>query len=153
MSSRRRRARNGNGEETQVFKIGTCPYCGRENIQLTEHHLYKKAVFGSNDITILACRKCHDVIEFLITTMEGMILRSFVSVYRDINKGFRKGEINGFEIDLERKMNEEDVINAIMPSILKAFKKIESRGVNPWLKKRMKNKGVTIKIKNKDEEG
>jgi transcription elongation factor Elf1 len=138
---------NGNGNG-RIYKIGTCPYCGKSNIQLTEHHLYKKAVFGYNDIVIIACRKCHDVIEYLITTMEGMILRSFVSCYRDVNKGFRKGEINGLEIDLEKKMNEEEVIDAMMPLVIKAFDKIQSRGFNPWLVKRIKTKGVTIRLNN-----
>lgn len=142
---------NGNENNGQTYKIGTCPYCGRENIQITEHHIYKRAVYGENERIALACRDCHNVIEFLNRMWENMVLRPFIGCYKDVFKAFEKGEINGFEIRLDGKMDEKEVIRALMPIVLKGFKKIENKGINPWLEERIEKKGISVRAKKKKE--
>jgi len=149
----RKKRKNGNDNENngQVFKIGTCMICERENVPLTEHHIYKKAVYGESDRKFMLCRDCHDVLEFINRTWENMVLRPFIRCYRQIFNAFLKGEINGFPIDLFKKIDERELINALMPIILKEFKRIENKGVNPWLSERIATKGISVKARKKNE--
>ncbi len=142
---------NDNGNNIQVYRIGTCPYCGRENVQITEHHVYKRAVYGENERIALACRDCHNVIEFLNRMWENMVLRPFIGCYKDVFNAFEKGEINGLKINLNGKMDEKEVVRALMPIVLKGFKKIENKGINPWLEERIEKKGISIRAKKKRE--
>lgn len=38
-----------------------------------------------------------------------------------------------------------------MPIILKEFKRIENKGVNPWLSERIATKGISVKARKKNE--
>jgi hypothetical protein len=152
LSSRRKKWNgdsNGNGNG-QTYKIGTCPICKEENVQLSEHHIYKKAVYGESDIKFIMCRRCHDVVEFINRTWENMVLRPFIRCYRETFNSFAKGEINGLKIDVKNKIDEEALIEALMPIVIRGFSRIENKGVNPWLQDRVKNKGIKSK-KKKDE--
>lgn len=118
---------------------------------MSEHHIYKKAVYGDNDRKFILCRECHDIVEYLNRTWENMVLRPFMRTYREVFNAFLKGEINGFKIDLKEKMDEKEVINALMPIVIKGFKRIENKGVNPWLEERIEKKGISIKAKKKKD--
>jgi hypothetical protein len=151
----RRRRRNGNGNDNgdanHFFKIGTCPICGRENVQLSEHHIYKKAVFGDSDKRYMLCRDCHDVIEFVNRVWENMVLRTFMFCYRKTFNAFLTGNINGLKINIEERIDEEALIQALMPTVLRGFEKIEKKGINPWLEDRIANKGVYVAPRNKNK--
>lgn len=148
---RNKRKNNGDDNNGQSFRIGTCPFCGRQNVSMSEHHIYKKAVYGDNDRKFILCRECHDIVEYLNRTWENMVLRPFMRTYREVFNAFLKGEINGFKIDLKEKMDEKEVINALMPIVIKGFKRIENKGVNPWLEERIEKKGISIKAKKKKD--
>lgn len=152
MSNRKRR-NNGNDNNGQSFRIGTCPICGKENVPLSEHHIYKKAVYGDSDRKFSLCRDCHDVIEFMNRTWENMTLRPFIRIYREIFNAFCKGEINGFKISLTEKMDEEELIKALTPTVVRGFQRIERKGVNPWLENRIVKKGISIIPKKKKDNG
>jgi len=151
----RKKRRNGNGRDNgdanYFFKIGTCPVCRKENVQLSEHHIYKKAVFGDNDKKYTMCRDCHDMIEFINRIWENMVLRTFMFCYRKTFNAFLAGNINGLKIIPEEKIDEEALIQALMPTILNGFKKIERKGINPWLEDRIANKGVYVRPRNKNK--
>jgi hypothetical protein len=116
--------------------MGTCPVCKKTNIPLTEHHIFKRAVFGDNDIKFLICRECHDVLEERIRAAENSALRAFSYVNRKIFKKFIRGE------DLS-----DEVIYQI---VLEGFRKVINRitmSQNNWLEQRIKTKGVSINKK------
>jgi transcription elongation factor Elf1 len=121
---------NSNGNGHYFFKIGTCPRCKKENVNLTEHHLYKRAVFGDSPIVILACRECHDDVEAIIREMENAILRAFIYCYRKVNKGFFSG----------KEFSREE----IMQIVSQGFVKVNGNNTNPWLEERIRTKGITI---------
>jgi hypothetical protein len=121
---------NGNGNGFRPLKIGTYPRCEKENIPLTEHHFYKRAVFGESDIIILVCRECHDDLEALIREMENAILRPFIYCYRKVNKGFFSG----------KDFSKEDV----MQIVSQGFAKINGRSTNPWLEERIRTKSISL---------
>ena len=101
-----------------------------EDVALTEHHIFKRAVFGDNPIKVYVCRDCHDEVEALIREMENAILRAFIYCYRKINKGVLSG----------KKFSTEE----IMEVALQGFRKINERNVNPWLERRIRTKAVSV---------
>lgn len=152
MSRKRRHdPNNGNDNNGQSFRTGICPMCGRDNVPLSEHHIYKKAVFGESDRKFILCRDCHDVIEFINRVWENMVLRAFIRSYRQVFNAFRSGNINGLEIKLHEKMDEQDLIDALMPIVIRGFARIENKGINPWLAERILTKGISVKAKKKRE--
>ncbi|GEM_PF-2737922 len=140
--TRRKRNHNHNGNGC-FFRIGTCPICGQENVPLTEHHIYKRSVFGESERKFLLCRKCHDRIELINRTWENMVLRSFQSCYKKLFDSFLRGERN--------EEDEDELVMALEPYVLQGFKKIERRGINPWLKERIVKKGIYVRSKTKKE--
>lgn len=125
---------NGNGKNGKpfLFKIGYCPICKKDNVPLTEHHLFKRAVFGNNQIIFYACRDCHDIIEEVIREMENSILRAFVGCYRRVNKILiRQG----------RRPSPSELTEII----LQGFAKIDGYSQNPWLKRRIETKAVSLR--------
>ncbi|HPD19780.1 MAG TPA: hypothetical protein PLV95_00890 [Candidatus Pacearchaeota archaeon] len=139
----RKRNHKGNNGNGNFFRIGTCPVCGQENVPLTEHHIYKRSVFGESEKKFSLCRRCHDKIEFINRTWENMVLRSFQSCYRELFNSFLRGE--------RKEEDEDELIAALEPYVLQGFKKIEKRGINPWLKERIVKKGIYIRSKSKRE--
>ena len=135
--SRRKWNGNGNGNG-HSFKIGRCPVCEKENIPLTEHHIYKRAVFGDNEIIVYVCRDCHDKVEVVIREMENAILRAFIYCYRKINKGILSGKTFSTEQTME--------------TVLQGFRKINERNVNPWLEKRIRTKAVSVGSRGRKKE-
>lgn len=128
--------KNGNGKngangKVFFFKIGTCPICKKENVPLTEHHIFKKAVFGNNGRVVYGCRDCHDEVENFIRQMENTILRAFPSCYRRMNK----------IIWVDGRMPTEEEMFEI---VLQGFKKINAKLVNPWLEERIKSKSFIV---------
>lgn len=119
---------NSNG--SRPFKIGTCPRCEKENIPLTEHHFYKRAVFGDSQIVILVCRECHDELETLIREVENAILRPFIYCYRKVNKGFFSGK------DFSRE--------ELMQIVSQGFMKINGKNTNSWLEERIRTKAISV---------
>ena len=99
---------------------------------MTEHHLFKRAVFGNNQIIVYACRDCHDIIEEVIREMENSILRAFVGCYRRVNK---------ILIRQSRKPSSSELTEII----LQGFAKIDGYLENPWLKRRIETKAVSLR--------
>ncbi len=151
MSKRKSRDNHNENGNNHFFRIGTCPICGRENVQLGEHHIFKKAVFGDSDRKFILCRDCHDVIEFINRVWENMVLRTFMFCYRKTFNAFLAGRINGLEIKLDERINEEVLIQALMPIVLEGFEEIARKGVNPWLEDRILNKGLNVEPRDKNE--
>lgn len=110
--------------------------CRRDGIPLTEHHLFKRAVFGENTIVVYICRECHDFVEENVREMENSILRAFIYCYRKLNKEIvRQG----------KRPTQQDIITII----LQGFAKIGEKTENPWLEKRIKTKAISLREKKK----
>jgi uncharacterized protein YlaI len=112
--------------------MGRCPVCKRVNIPLTEHHFFKRAVFGDNGIIVYICRDCHDNVEATVREMENSILRAFIYCYRRINKGM---------VYQGKRFTPDELIEII----LQGFAKINARSENPWLRRRIKTKAVSLR--------
>ncbi|MDD5098523.1 MAG: hypothetical protein PHD31_02295 [Candidatus Pacebacteria bacterium] len=133
---------NGNGNKLKArrayFKIGTCPKCKRENVPLTNHHIYPRWVYGPNDIREYLCRECHDEVEKWNREFERMVLRLFQKCYRLIYRAF---------------MNEEryKVVNKtkIFGIAIDGLKKVITRSVSEWIERRMTTEGVSLKNKDR----
>ena len=78
-------------------KAGICPICHEYYPALTEHHIYKRAVFGrgkDNNKTIYICSYCQIEVDAEISRREGQALRNrVISVYEDTILSFVEGSI------------------------------------------------------------
>ena len=88
-------------------KIGYCSKCGRSGIPLTEHHIFKRSVFGNNDNTVLLCRECHNDLENQVRFMENMILRLFKPCYSALYYRFMDNKV----------LEEKDIVSICMKRI------------------------------------
>lgn len=63
--------------------IDVCPIC-LERKKLTNHHLWRRAVFGrgnkNNEIELI-CNECHQTLEAEITRKENQILKQHPEIY------------------------------------------------------------------------
>lgn len=129
---------NGNGNGNGYHKIGTCPKCKRENIPLTEHHIWKRSVWGPNNHTVFLCRDCHDELESKVRIMENMILRLFMLCYKALYYDFMNGE---------EELNDDHIMKICIDGL-----EIKKSVIEPieleegWVVKRMQNKVSLKKI-------
>lgn len=129
---------NGNGNSNGCHKLGTCPKCKRENIPLTEHHIWKRSVWGPNNHTVFLCRDCHDELESKVRIMENMILRLFMLCYKALYYDFMNGK---------EELSDDHIMKICIVGLKKMIKKImtESIGLKEgWIIKRMQKKGVLL---------
>jgi len=91
------------------------------------------------------------VIEFINRVWENMVLRTFMFCYRKTFNAFLAGRINGLEIKPDERIDEEVLIQALMPIVLKGFEEIVRKGVNLWLEDRILNKGINVRPRDKNE--
>lgn len=71
--------------------LGQCALCGREGVELTEHHLTPKEMGGTFMETALLCRACHrqihalytneDLVRMGLTTIEALLTDPSVAAY------------------------------------------------------------------------
>jgi 5-methylcytosine-specific restriction enzyme A len=62
---------------------GTCELCGRENIELTVHHLTPREEGGSHLPTALLCRSCHKQIHAVYSNRELAIRMNTIPLIKD----------------------------------------------------------------------
>lgn len=124
---------NGNGNGNGYHKIGTCPKCKRENIPLTEHHIWKRSVWGPNNHTVFLCRDCHDELESKVRIMENMILRLFMLCYKALYYDF---------MNSKEELNDDHIMKICIDSLEEMIKKITKpiELKESWIVKRMQNK-------------
>lgn len=128
---------NGKTKGNGYYKLGTCPRCEKENIPLTEHHIWKRSVWGPNDYTVFLCRDCHDELEAKVRIMENMVLRLFMFCYRSLYRDFMN----------KKKVTEEDIVSICLEGLKVLFKKIMFKNEfndfpikQGWALKRMQKK-------------
>lgn len=75
-----------------MCRIGYCPGCRRHGMLLTNHHNWKRSVWGrnkkKNSKTTWLCRDCHTKLEVKISKKEGKILRQHPEIYIDTLNDF-----------------------------------------------------------------
>lgn len=126
---------NGNGNGNGYNKYGVCSKCEKETI-LTEHHIWKRSVWGPNDYTVFLCRDCHDELERKVRIMENMILRLFMFCYEALYYDFMSGE---------EELNDDHIMKICIDGL-----EIKKSVIEPieleegWVVKRMQNK-VSLK--------
>lgn len=136
--ARTKKNKNGNGNGYS-FKIGNCPKCGRENVPLTEHHIWKRSVWGPNNHTVFLCRECHDELEAKVRIMENMILRLFMLCYKAIYYDFMKKD---------EELTDDAIMKICITGLKKMVKKTvaDSIGLKEgWIIRRMQKKGVLLR--------
>ncbi|MFA5754999.1 MAG: hypothetical protein WC909_01375 [Candidatus Paceibacterota bacterium] len=119
------------------FKMGTCPKCGKELVPLTEHHIWKRSVWGPNNRTVFLCRDCHNELERKVRIMENMILRLFMFCYKAIYRDFMSGS----------SLTNDDIMKICLTGLKKMISKIlnESLEVKQgWIVKMMKKKDILL---------
>ena len=130
---------NGNGNGYCYYKLGTCPRCGKENIPLTEHHIWKRSVWGPNNHTVFLCRDCHNELEVKVRIMENMILRLFMFCYKALYRDFMN----------KKEVSEEDIMSICLKGLSRLVKKILFKDCvlikHGWVLRRMQKKSVLLK--------
>lgn len=75
-----------------MCRIGYCPGCRRHGVVLTNHHNWKRSVWGrdkkKNGKTTWLCRDCHSELEAEITKKENAILKQHPEIYADTLREF-----------------------------------------------------------------
>lgn len=96
------------------MKIGTCEFCGRKNIVVTEHHLIPKATHSKKKVkkfnrdlnrTVNVCRPCHSHIHAIFSEKELAIN------FNTINLILAKKESKEFVNWIKDKPNELKINN------------------------------------------
>lgn len=123
---------NGNSNGNGYNKYGVCSKCKKETI-LTEHHIWKRSVWGPNDYTVFLCRDCHDDLERKVRVMENMILRLFMSCYEKLYHDF---------MDSKEELSDDYIMKICIDSLEEMIKKITKpiELKESWIVKRMQNK-------------
>ncbi len=146
MNNRRNGARakeyrsNGNHYENGFHKYGICPKCKKEGL-LTEHHIWKRSVWGPNGHTVFLCRECHDKLETKVRIMENMILRLFMPCYKALYYDF---------MNREEELSDDYIMKISIVGVKKTFKKIVDDSIEfkeGWIVRRMQKKGVLLRKK------
>lgn len=101
-----------------MCRIGYCPGCKSHGVVLTNHHKWKRSVWGrdkkKNGKTIWLCRPCHDVLEAEITRKENEILRQHPDIYI--------GTLDEFLVKAGSKEPEKATIEPVMAKKQKPMK-------------------------------
>ena len=127
---------NGNGNGNGYHKYGVCSKCEKETI-LTEHHIWKRSVWGPNDYTVFLCRDCHDELERKVRIMENMILRLFMFCYDALYYDFMNG----------KELNDDHIMKICIDGLEEMIEKSVAEPIEleeGWVVKRMQNK-VSLK--------
>jgi len=128
---------NGNGNGYN--KYGVCSKCEKETI-LTEHHIWKRSVWGPNDCTVFLCRDCHDELERKVRIMENMILRLFMFCYEALYYDFMNNK---------EELNDDHIMKICIDGLEEMIKKIVTQPIElkkGWAVERMQNKVSFKKI-------
>ena len=118
-------------------KIGTCPKCGRENVLLTDHHVWKRSVWGPNKYTVHLCYRCHKRLEAKVRIMENMLLRLFMICYKILYRDFMEKE----------DLGEDDIMKICFIGLKEMMKNILSDAFemkHSWVIKRMEKKNILL---------
>jgi len=62
----------------KLSKYGRCEICNREAL-LSEHHIFKRVIFGENEKVVHICADCHTKIDATVLLFETEILNKFSS--------------------------------------------------------------------------
>jgi hypothetical protein len=129
---------NGNGNGNGYNKYGVCSKCKKETI-LTEHHIWKRSVWGPNDYTVFLCRDCHDELERKVRIMENMILRLFMFCYDALYYDFMNG----------KELNDDHIMKICIDGLEEMIEKSVAEPIElkeGWAVERMQNKISLKKI-------
>lgn len=128
---------NGNGNGNGFHKYGICPKCEKEGL-LTEHHVWKRSVWGPNDRTVFICRDCHNELESKVRIMENMILRLFMPCYKSLYYDF---------MDNEEEISDDNIMKICIIGLKGLIKRIVTDSLSlkeGWVIRKMQKKSILL---------
>jgi hypothetical protein len=97
-----------------MCRIGYCPGCQRHGVVLTNHHVWKRSVWGRDKkkrrIKIPLCKDCHPELERLIQEKENVLLQENPQIYIGTLCEFLKKANDGVDVDIDEFILEEPEI-------------------------------------------
>jgi C4-type Zn-finger protein len=70
-----------------------CPYCKKFGKKST-HHILPQRYFGDVGKTVMMCRKCHDLIEKMITEQECLAPELYIEIFEKFERRMYDMEIS-----------------------------------------------------------